>query len=69
MLVFAGEKIPLDAEVTQLGDLCRKIQLLEDPIGGEAQVILKRKNEEIVLSFQWGAPALKLVGACCFEIK
>jgi hypothetical protein len=56
-------------EVDQYGELNAMIELPTDPQGGEAKLILKRKREEIVFPFQWGAPALKIVGACCFEIK
>jgi hypothetical protein len=51
------------------GQLRAMIDLPSDPHGGEATLILKRQREEIVFPFQWGAPALKIVGACCFEIK
>ncbi|MBS0604613.1 MAG: hypothetical protein JSS60_06195 [Verrucomicrobia bacterium] len=64
-----GKKLKQEAQVTSLGDLCAWIQLSTESEGGEAKLVLVRKNEEVVFPFQWGAPALKFVGACCFEIK
>ena len=58
-----------EAQVTRLGDLCAQIYLPSSGVGGHAKLIVQRKNEEIVFPFEWGEPALKLVGACCFEIK
>lgn len=64
-----GKEIDLTPEITQRGDLFVQILLPMDSDGGEAKLILSRKNEEVVFLFEWGGPALKLVGACCFEIK
>ncbi len=64
-----GKQFDLDVEVTQLGDLFTQIVLPTDSAGGEAKLILTRKNEEVVFPFEWGEPALKYAGACCFEIK
>jgi hypothetical protein len=69
-LVIQGEPVGLKpGEVTEYGELSMMIDLPADLSGGEAKLILKRKNEEVVFPFQWGIPALKIVGACCFEIK
>jgi hypothetical protein len=69
-LVIQEQRIPLHPEaVTEFGELSAMIDLPQDPHGGEAKLILKREKEEIVFPFQWGAPALKIVGACCFEIR
>ncbi len=56
-------------QVNEYGELTAIIDLPVDLHGGEAKLILKRKKEQIVFPFQWGAPALKIVGACCFEIR
>ena len=64
-----GTQTLLTAKVSEYGELTAMIDLPTDPHGGEAKVILKRNKEQIVFPFQWGAPALKIVGACCFEIK
>jgi hypothetical protein len=56
-------------QATPLGELFTLLVLPETQEGGTAQLILKRKQEEISFPFEWGAPALKIVGACCFEIK
>ncbi len=64
-----GQKTDLEPEVTVLGDLCAQIHLPEHREGGKATLLLSRKKEQIVFPFEWGALALKLVGACCFEIK
>lgn len=70
-LLVQGKQIELKTEgVDQYGAFNAMIDLPRDPHGGgEAQLILRRKREEIVFPFQWGDPALKIVGACCFEIK
>lgn len=69
-LFVHGKQVPLNTdEVNQYGELSAMIDLPPDPQGGEAKLIVKRKKEEIVFPFQWGAPALKIVGACCFEMK
>jgi hypothetical protein len=69
-LSIQGEQVLIKTnEVSESGDLSTMINCPTDLHGGEAQLILKRKKEEIVFPFQWGALALKLVGACCFEIK
>lgn len=69
-LSVLGYPILLKTEnVNECGELTAAIDLPEDPHGGEAKLILKRKKEQIVFPFQWGASALKIVGACCFEIK
>ncbi len=54
---------------TPLGDLVMYIDLPADQDGGAAKLILKRKQEEITFPFEWGTPAMKVVGACCFELK
>jgi hypothetical protein len=70
LLAVQGTQILLKTEeVNAYGEFTAMIDLPVDPHGGEARLILKRKREQIVFPFQWGAPALKLVGACCFEIK
>lgn len=56
-------------QATPLGELFVLIHLPEELQGGTAKLLLKRKLEEIVFLFEWGAPALKIVGACCFEMK
>lgn len=63
------QKLPIEAFVTPLGELIALITLPESEEGGDAKLILKRKQEEAIFHFKWGAPALKIVGACCFEIK
>jgi hypothetical protein len=63
------QKIPFDVQATPLGELITLIALPENEEGGEAKLVLKRKREEVVFPFEWGPPALKIVGACCFEIK
>ncbi len=69
-LEIKNERVLLNSsETSEYGELSAMIDLPEDPDGGEANLILKRKNEEIVFPFSWGPPALKIVGACCFEIK
>jgi hypothetical protein len=69
-LVVQGQQIMLDpGGVTEYGELSTLIQLSGDLNGGEAKLILKTEREEVVFPFQWGVPALKIVGACCFTIK
>ena len=69
-LLIQGKQVQIKTdEANQYGELSAVIDLPTDPHGGEAKLILKRRKEEIVFPFQWGAPALKIVGACCFEIK
>ncbi len=69
-LAVQGNQVLLKKEeVNEYGELTALIGLPVDPHGGEAKLILKRKKEQIVFPFQWGTPALKIVGACCFEIK
>ncbi len=68
-LEIEGKKLPVESTVTSLGDLCAYILPSGTEEGGEARLLLVRKNEEVVFPFQWGAPALDYVGACCFEIK
>ncbi len=64
-----GKETDLEAAVTSLGDLYTYVHIPPHAKGDQAELILIRKSEKIVFPFQWGAPALKLVGACCFEIK
>lgn len=65
-----SKTIDLNAKVSSQGGLSTLVHLPSDlGSGGEAKLILKRANEESEFSFQWGTPALKYVGACCFEIK
>jgi hypothetical protein len=66
---YKDQQLPFEAFVTPLGELISYITFPEDLEGGEAKLILKRKQEEVVFPFECGAPALKIVGACCFEIK
>jgi hypothetical protein len=69
-LVIQEKRVPLSpGKANELGEFFAMIDLPTDPHGGAAKLILKRKGEEINFPFQWGAPALKIVGACCFEIK
>jgi hypothetical protein len=68
-LKMDSKEFDLDAKVSYEGDLYTLIQLPAGVSGGEAKLILKRQKEEIVFPFQCGAPAMKYVGACCFEIK
>ena len=63
------QEIDLKPNVTALGDLHILLHIPLNSEGGEAKLHLSRKNEQVVFPFEWGAPALKLVGACCFEIK
>lgn len=56
-------------EATEYGTLSALIELPMDQAGGEAKAVVKRRNEEVALTFVWGPAALKIVGACCFEIK
>ncbi|MES2122775.1 MAG: hypothetical protein V4492_08380 [Chlamydiota bacterium] len=60
--------IGLHPAIDEKGKLRAVITLPEDS-EGTATLIVHRNAEEIVLSFDWGAPALKLVGACCLEVK
>src|SRR5262249_17526933 len=70
LLQVEGNSIDLRPKVTSLGDICTSIFLPASPhSGGKAVLMVKRSGEEIVFPFEWGAPALKCVGACCFEIK
>jgi hypothetical protein len=64
-----GKRLPKEAQITRLGDLCTPLLLPSMEEGGEAKLIIVRKSEEIVFPFAWGAGALKYVGACCFEIR
>jgi hypothetical protein len=64
-----GHITPIEAFVTPLGEIIAWIHFPADREGGDATLHLKRKQEEVVFPFAWGAPALKIVGACCFEIK
>ena len=64
-----GKEIDLKPEVTALGEMCVSLNIPMHSEGGEAKLLLSRKNEQVVFPFAWGAPALRLVGACCFEIK
>jgi len=69
-LAIEGKQSLLCCEKTSSdGELNKMIDLPSDAHGGEATLILKRQQEEVVFPFQWGTPALKIVGACCFEIK
>jgi hypothetical protein len=68
-LEIEGKEIELEAQVTSLGDLCTMVHFSIGSEGGEAKLVLKRQNEDVVLPFQWGTPAVKCVGACCFEMK
>jgi hypothetical protein len=69
-LVIGEQSVLLKPEQTsEFGEFSAMVDLPADPHGGEAKFILKREKEEINFPFQWGAPALKIVGACCFEIK
>lgn len=69
ILQVNGKETNLEPVVTVLGDLCAQVHLPPHPEGGKATLLLSRKKEQIAFPFEWGAPALKLVGACCFEIK
>ncbi len=62
-------KLPIDAEVTQLGDIAVSIDFPSDGSGGEAKLVLKRKSEQIVFPFQWGSAANAVIGALCLEIR
>lgn len=64
-----GKETDLEPTVTILGDLCAQVHIPINGEGGQAKLLLSRKNEQVVFPFEWGAPALKLVGACCFEIR
>lgn len=68
-LEFGTRRYAQDAHITRLGDLCMQLQLPSSGEGGEAKLIIVRKREEIIFPFAWGPPALKWVGACCFEIR
>lgn len=69
LLQINGKKTDLKPSVTVLGDLCTHVHIPLNSEEGEAKLVLSRKNEKVVFPFKWGAPALELVGACCFEIK
>lgn len=60
--------IGLHPAIDEKGELKAVITMPEEA-GGFAQLIIHRTSEEIVFPFDWGAPALKLVGACCLEVK
>lgn len=66
---LGDQKIPFESQVTPLGEMITFITFPEDGEGGNAKLVLKRKREEVIFPFEWGPPALKIVGACCFEIK
>jgi hypothetical protein len=69
-LVVDEKQVSLTArEVNEYGELTALIDLPIDSHGGDAKLIVKRKKEQIVFPFHWGVPALKIVGACCFEIN
>jgi hypothetical protein len=71
-LLLQVEEVSIDLrpKVTSLGDLCTPILLpASSHSGGGAKLMIRRKSEEVVFPFDWGAPALRCVGACCFEIK
>jgi hypothetical protein len=68
-LWVGGDAFDLEAAVTPLGDLYTKVDIPLQATEGDARLVVARKSEEIVFPFEWGTPALKLVGACCFEIK
>lgn len=65
---FEEKTIPVDIQVTPLGEVATVIAFPAESQGGEAKILLKRKREEILFPFVWGAPALELVGACCLEL-
>jgi hypothetical protein len=69
LAIQSTQAVVKTGKVNEYGELAVLIDLSSDLHGGEAKLILKRKKEQIVFPFQWGAPALKIVGACCFEIK
>jgi hypothetical protein len=69
VLQWKEKTFPLESTVTSLGDLCCTILFTDELAGGEAKLVLKRKNETVVFPFQYGEPALAYMGACCFEIK
>lgn len=65
-----GQTITFEVpQATPLGELYALVNLPENEEGGKAQLILGRKQEKVVFPFEWGSPALRIVGACCFEIK
>jgi hypothetical protein len=67
---FQGRKISFEVpQATPLGELFALLTFPEDQEGGHAKLVLKRKQEEVAFRFECGAPALRIVGACCFEIK
>jgi hypothetical protein len=63
------EAFDKEVSVTPLGDLYTRLDIPLQGVEGDAKLVISRKSEKIVFPFEWGAPALKLVGACCFEIK
>lgn len=63
------EILDLEAVVTALGNLCMQVDIPPHAEESGAKLLLSRKGEEITFPFEWGTSALKLVGACCFEIK
>jgi hypothetical protein len=64
-----GRVLVKNGETSEYGEMSALIDLPSDQSGGEAKAVLKRRKEEAALGFVWGPPALKIVGACCFEIK
>ncbi len=64
-----GRILVKNGEASEYGEMSALIDLPSEQGGGEAKAILKRRNEEAALGFVWGPAALKIVGACCFEIK
>ncbi len=60
--------IGLHPAIDEKGQLRAHITMPEGTEGA-AMLVIHRNAEEIMLPFNWGAPALKLVGACCLEVK
>jgi hypothetical protein len=68
-LNYDTEKMVLDSEVSDQGEIQTMISFPHGKKGGEATLTLKRKKEEVVFPFEWGDAALDLYGACCFQIR
>ena len=69
ILSYDNEKMVLDSQVSDNGELTTMVAFPHDKKGGDALLTLKRNREEVAFPFEWGEAALDLYGACCFQIR
>ncbi|MBS0620012.1 MAG: hypothetical protein JSS61_00940 [Verrucomicrobia bacterium] len=66
---YDADETGLDVTVGQEGSFETTLMFPEDRDGGPARLFVRRSKEEILFPFEWGTPALKVIGACCLEIR